>query len=53
MYLLQKGAIMDMIAEILGKIAEVSVTVGTIAKGLITFLGGIFVSRKLPPSSGS
>lgn len=39
---------MDMIAEILSKVAEVSVTVGTIAKSLIVFLGGIFASKKLP-----
>lgn len=46
---------MDTVAEILGKIAEISVTVGALAKGLITFLGGIFVSRKLPkaPEGGS
>lgn len=38
-----------MITDILAKIAEVSVTVGTIAKSLIVFLGGLFAAKKLPP----
>lgn len=41
---------MDLVAEILSKIAEISITVGAVAKGLISFLGGILVSRKLPKS---
>lgn len=40
---------MDMITEILEKVAAISVTVGTVAKGLISFLAGIFAAKKLPP----
>lgn len=39
---------MDVLVDILSKISEASVTVGTAAKALIAFIGGIFAARKLP-----
>lgn len=41
---------MDAIADILSRIAEISVTVGSVAKALIGVLSGIFISKKLPKS---
>lgn len=42
---------MDGIVDILSKIGEISVTVGTAVKALIAFLSGVIASRKLPPKS--
>lgn len=39
---------MDFLFEILGKVSEVSVTVGAAAKALIAFIGGFIASKKLP-----